>query len=211
MQQQFPIQVAVEGSAISMRGGVPGRPPFVPKQLSGRLAGARADLRSQVIDLQFVEDAAERLASLDQNADPLLTRALWSSIAITYRRGFAGGSGQLGLGRSRRNIERDFVDRLSPELVSTHDVLIGLADRHIAHRVDAELEVCATVLLLQGEPEPKGVAGYGELIAIQIGGDPSIIGRIQNLVLWIIIPITYSDRLRLPAVLDRRAYQRAVP
>ncbi len=111
----------------------------------------------------------------------MLTRALWTSIAITYRRGFAGGSGQLGTGRSRRNVPRGFVNQLAPELISTHDMLMELANRHIAHRVDEQSEHFRTVLLLQGEPEPKGVAGYGELAAIKIGADSAAIELIGRL------------------------------
>lgn len=139
--------------------------PLPQFSLTSENAGKLADLDSIAADLQFVIAATERLQEREEagtlQSDPVEVSALWQAAAVAYRRCFSSGRGHALSGRSRLAIPADWVDSLGdPELVAFHGVLLSLADKHVAHRVN-DAEQARVLVFLQPAEKPSNDVGVG--------------------------------------------------
>jgi hypothetical protein len=137
-----------------------------------QLSAEFCDLISLQNDVLFARDAAKRIAELDPEKDEgsVLQRSLWTSALITYRRAFAGGLGFGPLpGRRRMSVPKEMVEALPDELKAFHAEILEMADKHIAHSVNA-LEQISMSWGIRPEPEPPTVVGVAWFVAVHVSG-----------------------------------------
>jgi hypothetical protein len=137
-----------------------------------RLAGEYADLRSIHTDLIFAGDAAERVAKSDQTTDPVLTRSLWGSATIAYRRCFTTGKGHGPVRRTRLRVPQELLNSLSPDVLEIHSLALETADRHVAHRVNDLSQFPVSLITDSSSADPSKVIGIAEASVFQIGPSP---------------------------------------
>ncbi|WP_255776000.1 hypothetical protein [Mycobacteroides abscessus] len=149
---------------------------------SGELPSQLADLRSLREDFQFAQNCALaylnlHLANMNDESRKVVSRALWVSAAIAYRRGFTTGKAQLVPQGNRLKIPQDWFDSLKPEGKVAHDGILEIANKQIAHHTGKH-ENYSVVAFLAPPPQPRALAGVGVIrIGLASPGDE----RIQQL------------------------------
>jgi hypothetical protein len=126
-----------------------------------RLAGEYGDLIAMQHDLAFVGAAARRFAALSNEGDEggVLHRAFWSSAVIAYRRCFRNGRGHGLIQRPRLLLPDAVVETLEPRLKEMHAKALAEANKHFAHRVNAELSQMPIHLISQQDGASRNVIG----------------------------------------------------
>lgn len=153
-----------------------------------KLAAEYADLMSIQTDLAFVKRACLSFLELDPNDDNrTLTRALWSSAVIAYRRTFTTGKG-LGLvrGRPRFRVPTSVIDALEDHLKFAHRAALEEGDKHIAHRTSHELDQFPVHLLFDKDPSgAMRITGIASMAVSRIAPPPEeveLLGKVADVV-----------------------------
>jgi len=109
------------------------------RQYSSPAAAELADVWSRIADLDLALAALERLQALHgTDSDLFLSTSLYCAMAIYYRRCFASGVRQ-GLHLP--------TEELVADAKAAHDLLLAVANKHIAHSVNSFEEVKVSVAL----------------------------------------------------------------
>lgn len=138
-----------------------------------QFSGEYADLLSIQQDLAFVGEAARRYASIHDDSDAVLLRALWGAALIAYRRCFTTGRGHGLVKRSRLVLPQTDIDALDGSLQEFHRLVLQSADQHVAHRVDDDKSPMPIYLLFGDDPTGKPqIVGITSLGALFIGPLP---------------------------------------
>jgi hypothetical protein len=114
------------------------------------LAGELADLASVWADLLLVGMSLHERKQMQQGSQLFARRALWEQAVVAYGRCFKTGP------------RRQLPDRLRAQMVGgsvrVHDEVLRWRDKHVAHRVDKELEWTSISLTYpEGESKPRSV------------------------------------------------------
>lgn len=132
-------------------------PDLFKVPLHGVTATDIADLTSVLIDIQ----SARRYAELYLKQPPLpagdprgeIKQALWAASVISYRRLSAKAKSPHRKGRSRLGLDRNWTQSLTPELLAAHQRIDEIANRHIAHRVNSDMQ--QVIVYAELAPPPK--------------------------------------------------------
>ncbi|WP_131809307.1 hypothetical protein [Mycobacteroides immunogenum] len=155
---------------------------LIQVSFSGGLPSELADLRSLREDFQFAQHCANAYLHLDlvkmnDESRNVVSRALWVSAAIAYRRGFTTGKAQLVPQGNRLKIPQSWFDALKPEGRVAHDEILEIANKQIAHHTGKH-ENYNVVALLMPPPNPRALAGVGVIsMGLAVPGNE----RIQHL------------------------------
>lgn len=109
------------------------------RELTGSGGAGIADLAGYKHDLDTVDDACRRILSLTQRppVDTELVDIIWTAAVVNYARYHSRGA--------RQPLSKDLLDSLSPAAKATHERLIAVRDKHIAHSVNSmetNLAIC---------------------------------------------------------------------
>ena len=117
-----------------------------------------ADIISVLDDLTFVINACERLLHLetDEDADPVVVRALWNAALVAYARCWSTGV--------RSGISTDVFDGLEGDPLGLHEYLKSMRDKHIAHAVNPFEDVAIGLVLSPVGQADRSVVGVGHLL-----------------------------------------------
>lgn len=173
--------------------------PCPEVRIRGDVAAERADLESICFDLQFVSTCCEAFLAMDvtfreSGADEGLLlgmRASMEALIIAYGRCFTDGKSAAGPGVSRYGVPDSLIDELSEEMRATHEHLLFLRNKLIAHRVDQTWhQVLVTAVLYPTEAEAHGVLQIGTIATVTAPGADSaakfqalaqhLLGRMQG-------------------------------
>lgn len=155
---------------------------LIQVSFSGGLPSQLADLRSLREDFQFAQNCANaylrlHLVNMHEESRKVVSRALWVSAAIAYRRGFTTGKAQLVPQGNRVKIPEGWFNALKPEGKVAHDEILEIANKQIAHHTGKH-ENYSVVAFLAPPPHPRALAGVGVIsIGLASPGDE----RIQQL------------------------------
>jgi hypothetical protein len=146
-----PLSPALTGDVqIRLMGSTDDGRKIVSTHLRSEAAWQLADLHSIVADLHRIRELCDLFRRAGQLGE-LGQAAVAESATITYGRCHKEGQSARGKGQ-RRRIPQSVMDSLSPELRRTHDLLLRDRDKHIGHRVHADMEQ-VQVLALRHEGE----------------------------------------------------------
>ena len=152
----------------------------------GDLPSQLADLRSLEADFKFARNCAaafvnaDKLRGGDEESMKVVRQALWSSAAISCRRGFTTGKAHLLPQGKRLKVPDHWKELLSPEQLEAHDQVLDIANRHIAHRVDKR-EHMNVAALLTPPPMPRAIAGIAVLSVTRSVPQPDLVVRLGQL------------------------------
>lgn len=136
---------------------------FSPKCLTSDAALERADLVLIADDLEHVRHCCREILNRNETlVRDTVTKALLDSASIRYRQCFGGGL--------RTRLKKDIVESLGARNVELHNIFRELADKHVAHAVNA-LELSATVIYIAIDESgnvTRGGLGYQGLSAVEI-------------------------------------------
>lgn len=130
--------------------------------VDGHAAETLADLISVRNDIKEAQECVGQLQAMPASTHTspkhqVMRLALWKAFAISYRRAFTTGK-SFAKGRSRSRFPSDIIKALSDDDRATHEAILQDADKHIAHRVDAEREAAEVKAVLR-PPHDPGVTG----------------------------------------------------
>lgn len=92
-------------------------------------------------DMLQTNQALHDRGNIEETAANIFTRrAMWDGAVIAYCRCYKTGR--------RRALLKQLLDELTPPERARHDETIRWRDRHIAHRVDPDLETAAAIATL---------------------------------------------------------------
>lgn len=138
-----------------------------------------ADLLAMQQDLTFVAEACDLLLDLDVDDPPLrttLTRALWSSALIAYKRCFTTGK--------RLGLTEDDVRRVpgGEEAVDFHRKMVALRDKHVAHSVNPlEFITIGVMVGALSHADEEGITGLVTLFGAHWETSPTNIDGLRRL------------------------------
>jgi len=170
--------------------------------LTGPAAGSTADLYSVSRDLVFAKQCAQAYASGRVNSedpsvgDDVSAHALWNAGAISYRRAFVSGRGHLTVQGKRLRLDESFVALLSEEQRAAHQLVLDLANRHIAHRV-GDQEGATVLAFLEPPPAEPGIAGVGTMSVHMVGPERDVAEHLAAIcgVFLEVLDVEYQRRL----------------
>lgn len=134
-------------------------------QVEGPEARALADAGGELMDLRFVDDAlAALLSSWSPEAEvgPETTeaRALWVAAVVWYARSFSGGVRTAG-------VAAGLAENLSSPVRASHEYVLALRDKHMAHSVNSFEQVYAGVQLGPAPAyAPEGISPLGLMMVL---------------------------------------------
>jgi len=101
------------------------------REINGTGGAGLADLAGYKHDLDTVDDACRRILSLLQRppVDEPLVDLIWTAAVLNYARYHSRGA--------RQPLAKDLLNALSPAAKATHERLIAVRDKHIAHSVNS--------------------------------------------------------------------------
>ena len=102
-----------------------------------------------------------------------MANALWNAGAISYRRAFGSGRGHLVLQGKRLRLDERFVALLNEEQKGAHQLVLDMANQHIAHRV-GDHEGAIVLAFLEPPPSEPGIAGVGTMAARMLGPEREV-------------------------------------
>lgn len=152
---------------------------LIQVSFSGELPSQLADLRSLIDDFQFAKSCAAAylnlgLVRMDDESRKVVSRGLWVSAAISYRRGFATGKAQLVPQASRLKIPPSWLESLVPEYRQAHEAILEMANQHIAHHTGKH-EHYQAVAMLMPPPLPRALGGVGVIhVGLASPGDERV-------------------------------------
>lgn len=142
------------------------------RDLAGRV-GVYQDL---VRVAGFCNKLLQLMDSADDEPDPLLGEALWSTAIITYSRCFTGGK------REYRPQPDDIAALpLEGDVLEFHNLILNLRDKHIAHSVNAFEEVLIGAVLSPLDSSERKVEGITTLARRLIMHDQQGVWQLGNL------------------------------
>lgn len=128
--------------------------------LTSAVASEIADLTSQLHDMhtahRFAELYLQQPAVISDNPHGDIRQALWTASLISYRRIFVNGVGH-GKKQPRLPLGSEWLETLPPDLLAAHNEIDERASRHIAHRVNKEMQQIRVYAVLTTPPEPREV------------------------------------------------------
>jgi|SRR5271169_1849773 len=142
----------------------PGEEEFLVAAIDGTTASKLSDLDSLIRDATFARRCVKTyLAWLEPNSPQdehgqVIRAALWSAGLISYRRAFSSGKALGQPQAPRLKIPDDWTKMLTQAQRDTHDQVLVIANKHVAHRV-SDHEVGGVRALLAPPPEPRDVVG----------------------------------------------------
>jgi hypothetical protein len=154
--------------------------PNVPKvALHGVTASDIADLTSVLIDMQSARRHAELY--LKQSPFPAgdprgeIRQALWAASVISYRRFNATAKSPHKKGQSRLGLDKNWTQDLTPELLAAHQKIDEIANRHIAHRVNRDMQQVVVYAELAPPPQPPEVVDVETRTQTLVRPDPALV------------------------------------
>lgn len=154
-------------------------PRLLAVPLSGPTASDIADLTSVLIDMQSARRYAELYLRQEHFSadDPRgeIKQALWVASVISYRRIIARSKSSHTRGRPRLGLGERWTQKLSPELHASHDKIDEIANRHVAHRVDSDMQQIVVNAELVAPPQPPEVANVETQTLNQVRPDPALV------------------------------------
>lgn len=133
------------------------------------------DIHGWLVDMHAAKEFAEklRIASDNENSDPVVVDALSTAALVRYSRCFTCGS------RERLRIEQ--LVTATPNEIDLHDWLRGVRDWHIAHPVNLQ-EVHALYLIVDPSPEAtSGALGISSFSSTNLALSPPYIDATERL------------------------------
>lgn len=110
-----------------------------------------ADLTGILNDLNSTIDICDLfLQERLRNADLILLDSLTSAVVVRYARSFKSGV--------RSRVPSGILDNLTTEQKNTHEWIIGLRDKYVAHSVNSFEENMVVAYLVPEEVGPKNVS-----------------------------------------------------
>jgi len=127
------------------------------RELTGSGGAGIADLAGYKNDLDMVDDACRRILSLKRQApvDNELIDIIWTAAVVNYARYHSRGA--------RQPLSKDLLEALSPVAIATHDRLIAVRDKHIAHSVNSMETNLAIYELSDPDSGSKRIVRIGTL------------------------------------------------
>lgn len=150
--------------------------------LHGDHASDIADLTSTLIDMQ----SARRFAELYLRQPPFpagdprgeIRQALWTASVISYRRFSAKAKSTHKKGRPRLGLATNWTQLLPPELRAAHQKIDEIANRHIAHRVNRDMQEVVVYAELAPAPLPQEVVDVETRTLNLVRPDPSLVSAL---------------------------------
>jgi hypothetical protein len=137
------------------------------------------------------------------SVEHVLTKATWNAALISYRRAFTTGRAHLLDGGSRLNL-RDVVEQIVPEEHSaTHAELMRLANGHVAHRTDRDLDKISFALVLAPDGSAPRIHSTELLQERWIGPDSEFVASAIELMKIIRNRLTEELRMRVDLFVER--------
>lgn len=147
--------------------------------LHGATASDIADLTSVLIDMQSARRYAELylMQSPFPAGDPRgeIRQALWAASVISYRRFNAKAKSPHKKGRPRLGLAKDWTQTLTPELLAAHRKIDEIANRHIAHRVNSDMQQVVVYAKLASPPKPPEVVDVETKTQNLVRPDPALV------------------------------------
>ena len=154
-------------------------PSLLTVPLCGPTASDIADLTSVLIDMQSARRYAELyLRQVHFSADDPrgeIKQALWVASVISYRRIIARSKSSHVKGRPRLGLDENWTRSLSPELLASHNRIDEIANRHVAHRVNKDMQMIAVNAELVPPPRPPEVVNVETRTLNQVRPDPALV------------------------------------
>jgi hypothetical protein len=104
-----------------------------------------------------------------------IKQALWAASVISYRRFNTTAKSAYEKGRPRLGLDKNWTQSLTPEMLAAHHKIDEIANRHIAHRVNSDMQQVVVNAELAPPPEPLEVVDVETRTQNLVRPDPALV------------------------------------